>query len=116
MLADASAKLRDLYVFGVHGVSVERRAVCEDCDQSCIVGARQMQRVKADREALDLRDNPAQLAQQIYMFFTGELLDVSSILPNHNMCQHFLATKKHKRHKTDAHESTFAANSFEILN
>ena len=40
MLADASAKFRDLNMFGMDGVSVERGSVCEDGDEAGVVRPR----------------------------------------------------------------------------
>ena len=96
VLADASAKLRDFYVFGMNGVGVERGAVSEHRDQSAVVRARQMQRVKSHRETLNFRNNPRQAAQEIYMFVPSELLYVISILPDHNVCQHFSSFRRER--------------------
>ena len=88
MLADGSAEFRDFNVFRVNGVSVECGPVFEDGDQSGVVGARQKKRVKAYRKALNFRNDPSQIAQQVYMFFPSKLFDVVSILPDHNVCKH----------------------------
>src|SRR5689334_9560369 len=88
MLADASAEFGDLNMFGMDGVSVERAPVCEDGDKTRIVRARQKQHVETDGEALHFRNNILQPAQQIHMLLARKLLDVLTILPDHDVCQH----------------------------
>ena len=62
MLADASAKFRDLNMFGMDRVSVERGLVCEGGDEAGVVRPRQKQGVEPDGEALHFRNNIAQPA------------------------------------------------------
>src|SRR5690349_8622445 len=70
------------------GVSVESGAICERRDETRVVRARQKQRVRTDCECLHFRNHRRERAQAVHVFFARRLFDVSTILPDHDMCQH----------------------------
>ena len=90
MRADVSAKLCNLDVLGMYRVGIKRRAILEDHNESRVIRAREKQRIKAYRETSDLGNYPSQLPQQINVLFASKLFNVVAILPNHDVCQHFL--------------------------
>lgn len=59
-LADAAAKLGDLHVIGMNCVSIKRRAVAKDPNQTGIVRAGQMKRVEPDCQTLNAGNDRTQ--------------------------------------------------------
>ena len=57
MLADSSAKLGDLHVFRMNGISIESRAVAKDYDKARIKGTRETQYVESNSKTLHLLDH-----------------------------------------------------------
>ena len=53
MFADAASEICDYDMFRVNGVSIKRRAIMKDGDESRVKGARQMQHIKTNFEAFD---------------------------------------------------------------
>src|SRR5438067_12232740 len=64
VLADAATEVGGGDVVGVDCVGFESGAVAERGDEAGVVRARQAQHVEADREALNLRDDLRQAAQE----------------------------------------------------
>src|SRR5215218_6016781 len=90
VLADDAAEVRDGDVLGVDCVGFEARAVFEGHDEAGVVGARELEHVEADCEALNLWDDCGQASQHGDVLAPLLLAHVRFVLPDYDVRQHSL--------------------------
>lgn len=88
LLADAPAQIGNQDVFWMYRVSFEAGPILKYSHESGVERARQMQDVRSDGQALELRNLALKTAQQANVFVTHFALDICSIFPNDYMCKH----------------------------
>ena len=90
MLAEAASEICGFNMIGMNRISIERRTVAEDGDESRIVRTRQSKYIEADFETLNFRDDLGQTPQSRNVFLARCRLNINTIFPDDDMCQHEL--------------------------
>src|SRR5712691_7367236 len=75
-------------MFGMDRIAIKSCPIAERGDEASIIGARQLERIEADREALHLRNDYCQVAEEGNMLFASLLPNFRSIFPDYNMSEH----------------------------